>query len=477
MSISGLGIRDHMKGGWQKGKDAKPKDKLKGLNQKAAGWMGKGKDPNEESQEHTSTPITSLKDPSSFGPPPKSVRYHGATALPPPTQLTIQNHHTPSNTGGWGTAVPQSEIRAKQEAEEEERRRQEEEALQPKPPPMPYRANTTGLSTTHLPPPPGRKDGADGRTPLPAPAPVAGKSKPPGLPPRLPPRQNSSPAPSPPPPTYGAATSQGDAHKGILNQGALSRLGAAGISVPGFGIGTSKSQAAIPAPPIRTSSSNSSLAPPPARKSSPQIPSRTSSPQLQELSSRFSRLTSSSSPSSTSTTTTSPTPSSNTPQGTTLAQKQSALRTASAFHKDPTSISLTDARTAASTAHNFHARHGEQAKSGFAAANKLNAQYGIAEKVGSSYAGSSRGRDGHVDASSSSSSGHDGVAVGYGIGGLNGLNTQPVLAKKKPAPPPPPKKRAELSAGVQVSGMDYANAPAPPPIPMATKPKPKPMVR
>ncbi|KAF7937567.1 uncharacterized protein EAE98_001881 [Botrytis deweyae] len=454
------GFKDTLKGGWHpKGKDGKSKESwkgdFKGLNQ-VAGWMGKGKDPREEALEHNSTPLSSLRDPASFGPPPKSVKYHGAAALPPPTSLSSSAR---SDTGGLGAPIPQSEIRAKQEAEEEERRRQEEEAAKPKPPPMPYRANTTGLSVSHLPPPPGRKDGADGRTP-PMP-PTAGKSKPPGLPPRLPPRQNSNPgssAPSPPP-TYGAATSEADPHKGILNQGALSRLGAAGVSVPGFGIGSTKAKPALPPPPpSRTSTNNSSPPPPPsrtsspqlpARTSSPQIPSRSSSPQVNELQSRFSRLTSS--PSLSSSSPKPPPPS----EGTTFAQKQAALKTASAFHKDPSSISLSDARTAASTANNFRERHGEQVKSGWASANKLNTKYGIADKVGS-YGGLSQGRD-------ASTNGHDGNMENSSSPVGNGLNGQSVLGKKKPAPPPPPKKRSEL--GAPGNG-------APPPIPMATKPKP-----
>ncbi|KAM0129221.1 hypothetical protein ACHAP3_007954 [Botrytis cinerea] len=454
------GFKDTLKGGWHpKAKDGKAKESwrgdFKGLNQ-VAGWMGKGKDPREEALEHNSRPLSSLKDPSSFGPPPKSVKYHGAAALPPPNGLSSQAR---SDTGGLGAPIPRSEIIAQQEAEEEERRRQEEEDAKPKPPPMPYRANTTGLSIDHLPPPPGRKDGADGRTP-PVPPP-AGKPKPPGLPPRLPPRQNSNPAPSAPspPPTYGAATSEADPHKGILNQGALTRLGAAGVSVPGFGIGSTKSKPALPPPPpSRTSTNNPSPPPPPsrtaspqlpARTASPQIPSRSSSPQVNELQSRFSRLTSS--PSLSSSSPKPPPPS----EGTTFAQKQAALKTASAFHKDPSSISLSDARTAASTANNFRERHGEQVKSGWASANKLNTKYGIADKVGS-YGGISQGKD-------ASAGGHDGNVENSSSPVGNGSIGQSVLGKKKPAPPPPPKKRSEL--GAPGNG-------APPPIPMATKPKP-----
>src|SRR6266536_2538820 len=103
--------------------------------------MGKKKGPTTEANDHISRPLHSLKDPAAFGPPPKNVNYHGGAALP--------NQTTP-------------EVQAKQQAEEEE-------AAKPKGPPLPFRADTTGLSTPHLPPPPGCKDGADGRSPAPAP--------------------------------------------------------------------------------------------------------------------------------------------------------------------------------------------------------------------------------------------------------------------------------------------------------------------
>jgi hypothetical protein len=157
--------------------------------------------------------------------------------------------------------------------------------------PRPYRVDTSGLSTSHLPPPPMRRD-ADGRTPQPSPssgyspsptktAAVAAAAKPkmpPSLPPRLPPRSgNSTPSPTLPS-KQGASYTQ-------LNQGAVDRLNAAGISVPGLGIGGGWT----PPPP-----------PPPsgARSSAPSIGSSTQAPgygQLDELQSRFARIGASSS--------------------------------------------------------------------------------------------------------------------------------------------------------------------------------------
>ena len=374
--------------------------------------MGKGKDPNaKDAEEHISRPISTLKDPAAFGPPPKNVNFHGGAALP--------NQITP-DTRGWGAPLPKEDIQAKQEADEEEARREAEEAAKPRGPPVPYRADTTGLSTAHLPPPPGRKDGADGRTP--APTPASAKPKP-SLPPRLPPRQDSNAAS--PPPAY-TATGAPDSHKGILNQGSLNRLGAAGVSVPGFGIGNK------PKPPL----------PPPAPSSpsispAPSQPATVNTSQLNELQSRFSHLSSSTSkPDAPS-------------QGTTFAQKQAALKTASSFRNDPSSVSLSDARAAASTANSFRERHGEQVKSGWQSANKLNAKYGIADKV-SSYG------EGHaVETTEAPSTGvemRDSTVPETGV-----------VGKKKP--PPPPAKRAELaSTPANQNGL-------PPPIPLSSKPK------
>lgn len=163
--------------------------------------MGKGKDRNEEQAERVSRPLTSLRDPSSFAPPPKRNTSPGGT----PT--------TPSSRS-LSSAAPQSS----RQAEEEEDR--------PAPPPLPYRVNRSGLETNHLPPPPVRRDNADS----PASSPSTSK---PSLPPRLPAR---APAPQsatpPPPPPYSETDNVAQ-----TNPGAVSRLGQAGVSVPGLGIG------------------------------------------------------------------------------------------------------------------------------------------------------------------------------------------------------------------------------------------------
>src|SRR5690242_8579725 len=223
------------------------------------GWVGKaqGKDSHAEAaREHQSAPLSTLKDPSTFAPPPKRVP--GASPL----------------AGGVGAAPPGSARQRLQEREEAQRRAEEESKPQ-----GPYRRDTTGLSTTHLPKPPAFRPNA--ATPPPAPAP---RGKPPGLPPRLPPRQteNVDEYTPPAPPSYGEAISEPAPQ--TLNQGALNRLGQAGVAVPGLGIGRKGSppvpprqRTAAPPPPARQASNSSAAAPipPPATAGN--------GPQLNEL--------------------------------------------------------------------------------------------------------------------------------------------------------------------------------------------------
>ncbi|KAJ9632062.1 hypothetical protein H2203_000463 [Taxawa tesnikishii (nom. ined.)] len=306
------------KGGWHPekrggGKEGGIRSEFKGVNT-IAGWMGKGKDPYQESRSHQSAPLSSLRDPASFAPPPKHVHYHGASAA----QSSASSPSYPQHTGGLGAPISQDVILRQQEAEQAQARAEEEETNRPPSPPKPYRVDTTGLSTTNLPKPPVRRSG--GSSPSPIPAPAARKpAGPPGLPPRLPPRQNSHPDPNSPapPPTYGEAVQQPD-------QGALSRLGQAGVSVPGLSIGRSASPPKpVQSPPLPARGATQSpsvparapvLSPPaPSRAptQSPSVPARgPQAPQLSELQSRFAKM---STPSSTA--------QENANQGTTWAQK------------------------------------------------------------------------------------------------------------------------------------------------------------
>ena len=369
--------------------------------------MGKGKDPNQEAQDHVSAPLSTLKDPSSFGPPPKHKDWYGESASSPGGS---------SHSGGLGAPVPREQSSAKDrlQAKREAQLREEEEA--DKPPPGPYKADTTGLSTAHLPKPPAFRPG-QGTPPPPPPARAEGSKPKPSLPPRLPPRQNSRPdaySQAPPPP-YTETAHEADPSQGILNQGALNRLGQAGVSVPGFDINRNAS------PPV-----------PPRQNSSPSVPISPAAggnrgPQLDELQSRFARL-------STSQNDTQPAK-----QGTTWAEKQAALKTADNLRNDPSKVSLSDARGATSTANNFRERHGEQVTGGLRAANGLNQKYGIADRMN------------RLNSPASPPP----PAL------QSPTQTAPGASGKKPPPPPPPKKKNLASP---TTG-------EPPPVPLGSKPK------
>lgn len=185
--------------------------------------MGKGKESDSNRADRVSQPLSSLKDPSSFGPPPKHINYHGAAAVP--------NQTTPDRRG-LGAPLAQDQINAQNPHRQAEIEAEEEQPQRPAPPPVPYRANTTGLSTDNLPPPPVRRlDSAS-----PASTSSTSKPKPPKPPPRLPAR-NGSPSFDPPPVYSPAPVLSHD----YINQDATSRLENAGVSVPGFGIGQEKS--------------------------------------------------------------------------------------------------------------------------------------------------------------------------------------------------------------------------------------------
>lgn len=180
----------------------------------------------------------------------------------------------------------------------------------------PYRVNTTGLSTDHLPPPPVRRDAAAGSRSPPSYDSVVGATssdaKAPSLPPRLPPRSGSGTPDRTASPLATLGVSSGS-----LNQGAVNRLGAAGISVPAFGIGA-PSHAEDETPPPK-----------------PPRPNATPPSHLNELQNRFARLGTSNTGSSTGP----PTPPTEAaavaavaaaaaPAATTWAQKQAAIRPA-----------------------------------------------------------------------------------------------------------------------------------------------------
>lgn len=347
--------KEILKKGWHPEKEGTTfKGQMKGL-------IGRG-DSDTARRDHVARPITSLPDPKSFGPPPRRT---GSPSVAPPPPLS-----RPASTSSATTPYrPPTSAQQPSPTEDE-----------PPAPPKQYRIDTTGLSTSNLPPPPIRRDGTGNYAP---PTTSSYKPAPPALPPRLPPRNISSP---PALPTRSASPSANTNTDPVaLNQGAISRLGAAGISVPGLGIGSKPTSSSEPV----------------------------EAPALNSLQSSFSRLRTSESPA------TAAAPA----QGTTIEQKRAALKTAAAFRQDPNSVSFVDARSAASTANNFRQRHGEQVVSGLSTAGSLYGKYG--GQVGQRQEGG----------------GNNGSVVGQA------MSAAAVLGKKKPPPPPPPKNLPVFRGG------------------------------
>ena len=147
-------------------------------------------------------------------------------------------------------------------------------------------------------------------------------------------------------------------------------------------------------------------------------------------------------------------------QGTTFAQKQAALHTASQFRNDPSSITLADARNSAATANNFRERHGEQVVTGWKGANALNKKYDVANRangIAGQTASASRAReDGPIAMRDNTSS----PAGGDSMPASPWANELSQSGFRKAPPPPPPVKRT----GTGSSG-------APPPVPMGSKPR------
>lgn len=329
----------------------------------------------------------------------------------------MPNATTPDR-GGIGAPLSAEEIRAREETERREARAAEEAARKPAPPPRPYRVDTSGLATSNLPKPPVRRLGDVDQSSASLRGPAT-KPKP-SLPPRLPPRQGSTPivnSRSPAPP-YSVTADAGSTHDAHISQGAVGRLGSAGVSDPGFGIGDSRPKREIAATT--------------ASQTDNQIPS-TDNTQLSESLSRFARIS-----------TQDQNPGSPSP-GTSLAEKQAAVKTAQCFRNDPSSVSLSDARDSAATANNFRERHGAQVSAGWKSANAFNKKHDIGNQVNSL---ASQG-------------------TAPSMTGVQESPPSPVsspaasLPLHKRAPPPPPQKPS-FSGG---------SATSPPPVPLSSKPR------
>jgi hypothetical protein len=448
--------------------------------------MGKGKKPGDDAAgEHISRPLATLKDPSSFGPPPKNVNYHGGAALP--------NEITP-HRGGIGAPLSQEQIAS---AHRSTHAPPPEEVAVKTGPPLPYRANTTGLSTSHLPPPPVHRN-IISPPPQEDAEPSAPKPKP-GLPPRLPSRQNTADvtaAVTPPPPSYDAVASEAPAKASTfstLNSSAVSNLSRAGVKVPAFGIGrTNSSNASTPTADNPWSSE-------PAKTASPGVGTSTNT--MSELQSRFSRMNSKSNANvnaqdQTNQQTAPPT----------IQQTQSAFTTAQNLRRDPSSVSMNDARSAATTANtaarsasDFRQKHATQIAAAENRAKAVNNKYQLQsrfERFLDKHApldedesqqqqqqqqqGQTHGQQGQAQTGATISQQQNQSPVNNALHHNPWQQQQqqqnspqqqqqptspsPELAasiSRKPPPPPPPKKPA---------GMHSNSVVAPPPVPLGTKP-------
>ncbi|OOQ86459.1 hypothetical protein PEBR_21450 [Penicillium brasilianum] len=407
------GFKNVMQGGWHpKGKEGKKESwrgDFKGINQ-VAGWMGKGKDPSDDASEHVSQPLSSLKDPSSFGPPPKHIHYHGAAALP--------NETTPDRRG-IGAPLSQNQI-AEQNAHRQQAVQEEEEAAQnPPAPPIPYRVNTTGLSTNNLPPPPVRRlDSPNSGSSASASAPAPASAKPrPQLPPRVPPRNATPETHSPsPPPAYNATPPP--ALHGYVNQQATSCLASAGVSVPALGIGE-------------------------ANASSP-ASSGAQGANVNELQSRFSQMRTNSG----------------------SASPQSPARTPipSANREDALPPPLT-----------FRERHADKIDMGKEKWGGVTSRFNtfVEDRKFSANANKRIPRPPGPNSPSSSSTVINArpSAVAENPTQSTGNSTLEAQAQRKKAPPPPPPKRADIRAAPVNASPTSSASYTPPPVPLNTKPR------
>ena len=372
---------------------------------------GSGSNTNEGAHSHQSRPLAALKDPDAFGPPPKNVRYYGSAASP-----TASTFDRSGPAMGVQSTTVQAQHQGVYPAPIDSQQEQE-----PSLPVVPFRANTTGLSTWNLPKPPTRHTEHD--TVLVTADAAASKKPKPLLPPRLPPRQNSTASPNTP-----SSPRQQDTtsiHKPYLqqptiNEAAVARLGAAGASLPSLGIGGSSDTANPWRNEPGTAAANTSRL------------STIKAPDLNELQSKFGRMSSFT------------TPPDSPAQGTTFAEKKAAMNTIGSFRNDPSSVSFSEAKNAASTANGFRERHGDQVTAGWEHANGLNRKYGLTDKLsGLAYESNPASNQSVPSPPMSPIASSD----------------SPIQGKKAP-PPPPPKKISMSTIGSP-----------PPPVPLSSKPK------
>jgi hypothetical protein len=385
--------------------------------------------------DHAATPLSALKDPSSFGPPPKKVNYNGArperafdggSQKGPLTPAEYRAREEERLKWEKEEAAREKEAR-KLEKETKLRLRAEQQGEQEVSGRLsPYKTDSTGLSTTQFAPPVARRVAADGTVVIRPTASSMSKPKP-SLPPRLPDRQNGNSkigAPSPPPRNQSALT-ESPSSRGQLSQGSLGASDAISVSTPSYKSGSPEPSPTdyngIPRLPARIATGSSSNAP---------ITALDNNAQLNELQSRFARMKA-----------TSPTTAAAPTQGGTWAE-QAALRTSSSLRGETVTKAAIDASSLASTSKNVRERHGAQAATAWNAAQKYGKKEDTTSHTGSSEKTFHQGKEG---------------------GSPIELRDNTMLPVKK-APPPIPKKKGELFG-------DSTQGGGPPPIPLSTKPK------
>jgi hypothetical protein len=145
--------------------------------------------------------MSSLKDPASFAPPPRRVDSGGVTAEAPSQEETRKGPLSPAEYRAREDAKLKLEKEQQRlEREEKARLRAEQRGEQlASGPALPFRNDTTGLSTNNFAPPVARRVAEDG-TIVTRPTGSPTSRPKPSLPPRLPDRQNSNQTGAPPPP-------------------------------------------------------------------------------------------------------------------------------------------------------------------------------------------------------------------------------------------------------------------------------------
>lgn len=429
-----------LKGGWHPSNDRAIKKEtwksdLKGIA------TGKKKDPYEQQRNHTSAPLTSLRDPDSFGPPPKARSHYDQDGRPlnpieverkktgaaagsslaagiPQSLAQIPTEHR----GGLGAPIVETGYKERRQREMEERERREQEELNRER--GPYKKDTTGIDTRNFAPPPRHYAvGGGGTAAIEAPRPS------PALPPRVPPRQ----AALPPPPsrqTTGTIASQNSGSSGP----------------PPF------------LPPRQNEYPDEHTpAPPPTYGEALNAPS----PPAQPTANKFETAATNAATKFGSQAATSWMQQRQQQQ----TQDPAAINQGAAGRLAGAGVSVPGfgiGRSCNATAQQLPTPSSQQVQSAASFASGAAARFGSQHQQGQGQGGQLNELQQRFARMGTGSSANPPA------GQENGVISPAAAAQKKPPPPPPPKK-AGLQPGQAPNGSD--NGQAPPPVPMSSKPK------